>query len=258
MPFLGIERGHGAVADHTIGVPSPGLAGDRVAVDACTGCHAGGRTARPDAPRLGAEGLAEAYARWWPEARPRPWMQALAAARTARPEAHEALVSVLGQRDLPRLVRASAARLLERYAPASEPALLRATEDADSLVRRAALAALAAVPSEAASRRLLEALSDGSRGVRIAAARAALSGWERVRKDPALLAALLPVLEEDAGAVPDDDLRWFLLGAARELAGDTAGALRAYRRQLALDPFAHHVRRHVGELEAAAEVPGPK
>ena len=68
MPFLSVERGHGAVTDHTIGIPRPALRGDRIAQDACTWCHVGGRAAPPGAPPLSEAGIRESFARWWPEA----------------------------------------------------------------------------------------------------------------------------------------------------------------------------------------------
>jgi hypothetical protein len=89
--------------------------------------------------------------------------------------------------------------------------------------------------------------------VRQRAARAALEGWTRVQRDPALLAAALPVLLADAEAVPDDDLRWFWLGAARSLAGDRKGAIEAYERQVALDPFASNVREMLERLRAGQD-----
>ncbi|MBL9087186.1 MAG: HEAT repeat domain-containing protein, partial [Planctomycetia bacterium] len=257
MPFLEIERGHGRVADHTIGVPDPRLPGDRVARDACTACHAAGaRTAATTgAPALDGEALRAAYARWWPRAAPHPWQTAIASARTGAAGADALLGPVVADRALPRLVRASAARLLERSGEAARAPLLRASHDPDALVRRAALTALAAFRGPDVDARLRAALDDASRAVRTAAARAALAGWARVEADRALLDATLPVLEADAASVPDDDQRWFRLGAARELAGDVAGAIDAYARQVALDPFAANVRTHLARLRAKAAAP---
>jgi hypothetical protein len=121
----------------------------------------------------------------------------------------------------------------------------------DSLVRRNAAAALAGRRGEIADGLLLRALVDDSAAVRSRAARAALAGWDRVRQNRALLDAALGVLAEDAEAVPDDDRRWFRLGAARQIAGDAAGALRAYERKLLLDPYAANVRLAVERLRAS-------
>ncbi|MEN8150623.1 MAG: hypothetical protein ABFS86_12425, partial [Planctomycetota bacterium] len=64
-----------------------------------------------------------------------------------------------------------------------------------------------------------------------------------------LLLAILPVLEEETRMRPRDDQRWFRLGAARQIAGDAKGAIEAYERKLALDPYAANVRRAVEALK---------
>ncbi|MHC5010335.1 MAG: multiheme c-type cytochrome [Planctomycetota bacterium] len=253
MPFLTIERGHGAVADHTIGIPRLDPPGDRVAVDACTWCHEGGLRAPPDVPRLDASTLREGFASWWPDARaPRLWEAAVAAAREGSPGAVAGLERLLLEPSTPRFYRATAARLLGRFPEEGRDALLFFAGDEDDLVRREVVRAVAATGGEdpGARRVLFEALEDPSAGVRSHAARGALEGWTRVQSDPALLRAVLPVLAEEAEAVPDDDMRWFRLGAARYLAGDLEGAVRAYERQVALDPFAENVRRLLQQLRA--------
>ena len=249
MPFLRIERGHGAVADHTIGVPRLDLPGDRVAMDACTWCHSGADNAPRDAPRIAAEALRDAYTRWWPDAaEPRRWMRAFASARTGDPTVGVDLLSVARNERNPRLVRASAVRLLEPLAAKYVDALSELAGDTDSLVRRSTLIALRGVVDPRVDDALLAALGDPSRAVRVSAARAALHGWERVRSNRELLLALIKVLEEDVEQIPDDYFRWYLLGAARGLSGDDAGALAAYERVLVLDPLAHAIRAHVERL----------
>ena len=118
------------------------------------------------------------------------------------------------------------------------------------LVRRNAIRALASVEGARADARLLDALSDPSWAVRVMAARTALEGWTRVQANRELLEAVVPVLDRDARKVPDDDLRWFRLGAAYDLLGDKARALEAYERKVRLDPYADKVRRHVKNLRA--------
>ena len=68
--------------------------------------------------------------------------------------------------------------------------------------------------------------------MRSAAARAALQGWDRVSENGALLQELLPELRREAEAVPNDEMRWFRLGAARDVSGDVPGAMEAYEREL--------------------------
>ena len=189
MPKVAVERGHGAVTDHTIGIPDPvGLPGVRAARDACTGCHTGARGYPAGAPPLDAARLAKAFAGWWPRATPRPaWSKALASARRGDATAWAALERLARDTTAPRLVRASATSLLGRV-PGGDPAtLLEAAKHADSLVRRAAVSALASIRSEEADAALLAALSDPSAAVRARAARAAIDGWERVQANAALL-----------------------------------------------------------------------
>lgn len=251
MPRLVIERGHGIITDHSIGVPDPKARGKGFARDACSWCHQGDLGAPADVVQLTDDRIRTAYAGWWPEAQPaQPWMLAVAAARADRPEAGAALVKVLEDRTQYRLVRATAVRLLGRQAATHTEVLLHACGDADSLVRRNALRALATLRSEQADAALQDALDDPSRAVRVVAARTALEGWRRVQENAALLKAVLPVLSEDAQAVPNDEMRWFRLGAACDVAGDTAGAIRAYGNMVGLHPLAHYVNRRLEELRS--------
>jgi hypothetical protein len=253
MPPLSIERGHGAVRDHTIGVPVPREGGPRAAVDACTACHDGGRLAPEDAPVIAPAALREAFSAWWPRARGAPpWAGAVEAARAGAPEALLALDAALEGAATPRAVRASAARLLGRYPAALLARTAALSRHADPLVRAAAAGALASARGADADAALLAALADPAPAVRREAARAVLVGWERARGNRPLLRAALPVLEADAAAAPDDDGRWFLLGSARQLAGDLPGAVSAFERQLALDPYAAAVRAHLAALRREA------
>ncbi len=260
LPPLMVERGNGHVTDHTIGVPVPTPEGavEGRTTDACTGCHTGARGYPAGMPRMPQERLVESYDAWWPGARrPRPaWSSAIAAGRTAgAPGAAAGLASLLEDRSAPLLVRASAARLIGRHGASTLEPLAKALKDPASVVRRSAAYSLEWHEGPRADALLLEALADPSPPVRLRAARAAIGGYERARANPALLKALLPVLEEDAAAWPLDDQRWFRLGAARELAGDLPGAIAAYERQTALDPFATTVRAYLETLRA--KVPGP-
>jgi HEAT repeat protein len=257
MPKVTVERGHGAVTDHTIGVPDPvGFEGVRTSRDACTGCHTGARGFPAGAPTLDAAGVTKAFAAWWPLATRRPaWSKAIALARTGDADALRRLELLARDTTAPRLARASAASLLGRVAGADPETLFDLARDADSLVRRAAVSGLAAVRSEEADAALLEALADPSMGVRVHAARAALEGWERVQKNAPLLAATLPVLARQAAVAPNEDRRWFRLAAARQIAGDLPGAIEAYERQCALDPFATPSRELIVRFKARLAKP---
>ncbi|MDJ0973739.1 MAG: HEAT repeat domain-containing protein [Planctomycetota bacterium] len=249
MPFLKIERGHGVVADHSISIPRIGLPGDRVAQDACTWCHSNDVWAPDDVRMIDTPALKTAYDEWWPEARgPDAWMQALANARLGKEDAAPPLVAVTRDTSMPRVVRASAARLLSRYGKDASLALMMLTGDDDSLVRRSAFTALGATSGDAIDRLLMRGLKDPVASVRAASAIAALEGWTRVQKNRALLEAALPVLQAHAEADPGQEDRWFRLGAARQLAGDVKGAIEAYERYVRLYPAATIVQQQIENL----------
>lgn len=253
MPFLRVERGHGAVTDHSISLPRPGLRSDRVAQDACTWCHAGGRGAPPGAPPLSEQGVRTAHSRWWPQARPAPaWLEAIAAARRGAYDGPSRLLALLADREAPRLSRATAPTLLARFAPEAWTGALPYAQDADSLVRRRMAPLLAADPRPAAWAALSALVGDASAPVRAAASRAALGAAARLQQDAELLARVRAELAAQAAAVPDDDLRWARLADACALAGDAAGERDALRRWAGLDPGNQAVRMR---LERAAGAP---
>ncbi len=249
MPFLSVERGHGAVADHSISTPHFGLKGRRTAQNACVWCHQAGLNAPTPVPELDAAALEKQARAWYGKGvEPKPWMQALGAARAGEPDSAGGLIALLADPKENRILRASAMQLLGRQAERSPLAVLAYTRDEDSLVRRHAVTALARLEGEIVDQALLRALRDESGFVRIAAARAALEGWRRVQQNPELLKAILPVLTRDAEDGPEHDMRWFRLGAARSIAGDEAGALEAYERVIELDPFAINTAKEVERL----------
>jgi len=250
MPPLTIERGHGIVTDHTIGVPNPEFPGERVARDACTTCHSGGRGAPGGVPELSRERLRKAWREWWPAAGVRPPHSVpIAAARSGDASSVSGLAALAANESAPPIFRASAAKLLGRFPERALPHLSKLIGSEDSLVRRAAADALGSIRGPEADSMLLKAVFDESAAVRSRAARAALRGWARVRRNRRLLEAVIDVLAESAAAVPEDDGRWFLLGAAHQIAGDLPNAVIAYERKLQLDPYASLVRKTVKELK---------
>ncbi|MHC4924507.1 MAG: cytochrome c3 family protein [Planctomycetota bacterium] len=254
MPPVTIERGHGAVHDHSIGSPRPNTAtGSR---DACNGCHRPDRGNPEGAPRLDESEVLAAFKEWWPDAAPRSTLAtAVEDGRRRDPGALPALFGLAVDTEAGSVARASAVRLIGGYPPAVAKELLALSGDADSMVRRAVMSGLRGLRSSAADAALMEGLGDPSPAVRSSAARAALAGWERVRANAELLGAVVRVLEEDTRRAPEDHLRWFRLGAARQLAGDVAGAIEAYERKLLLDPAAAHVRRQVETLRREQDDP---
>ena len=251
MTPISIERGHGVVTDHTVGVPDPTNAGLRTARDACTSCHSGSDGSPGGVPLLSGAKIRKAYREWWPDAPGKPsWEETLRRARGDRPGIPGDLAAIAMDRNLPRVVRASAARLLGGRDEAGRKVLLRLAADEDVLLRSSAMTGLTRERGDEADAVLMKGLFDEAAPVRYAAGRAAIAGWRRVRENRSLLDALISELREQAEAVPEDDRRWFLLGAACQIAGLLEESVAAYERKLALDPYAANIRRTVGELRA--------
>lgn len=237
MPLLTVERGHGAVTDHTISIPRPGLTSDRVARDACTWCHTGLRGAPEGAPALSEIEIRRQHARWWPQAQAAPpWLEAIARARRGAVDGPARLDALLDDPSAPRFARATAPVLLARLGDGARASLVARAKDPDSLVRRRVADALAGLPSVAAWDALKGLLADPSIPVQVHAARAALQAAARLAADPPALARVVAILEQETRWVIDDDLRWQRLATARRIAGDAAGAAAASARQAALDP----------------------
>lgn len=252
MPYLTIERGHGKVSDHTISIPRPHAQSDRVAEDACTWCHQGGRGAPPGAPRLDEAGVRDGWKQYWPQAAPIAEYQAIVASArmdaSASPESRSALVRLMRDGSAPRLYRATAVRLLARHGESARGALEEACAHGDSLIRREGMRSLRAFQGPEVDALLLQGLQDVSVAVQRNAAYAALAGWTRVQANAALLEAVIRALESDVDAVPDDDQRWFRLGAAYEIRGDLDGAIDAYERVVALDGLNRILPSHIRTL----------
>ena len=237
MPMLTVERGHGAVTDHTISIPRPHLKSDRVARDACIWCHAGLRGSPEGAPPLSEVAIRRSHASWWPKAQVLPaWLDAIAKGRAGAIDAPSRLHALLDDLDAPRFARATAPVLLARLGDAARASLVGRAKDADSLVRRRVADALPQIPTPEAWTALVALLEDGIPPVRVHAARAALTDPARLVVDKAALARALDILERETVWVIDDDLRWERLAQARWLAGDAPGAQAARARQALLDP----------------------
>ncbi|MDP6538108.1 MAG: multiheme c-type cytochrome [Planctomycetota bacterium] len=216
--------------DHSFRVPRPDLAAKLGTPDACSGCHAERGAA------WAAEVLAEHFG---PAAERREhFAEALAAGRAGTAGAARQLARLAGNEDQPGIARATALSLLARRpSPVTAAAAHAALDDADPLVRSAALSALevADLPGRLAAG--LPLLADPVRAVRIEAARIladapreVLPAAERERLEAALAEARAAELV--SGDRPDAHLNLGLLAAA---GGDLAAAEGAYRRALELD-----------------------
>jgi Flp pilus assembly protein TadD len=212
-------------------VPRPDLSVALGTPNACTQCHAD----------RSADWAAQAVAGWFPHGRQTAphYAIALHAGRTGAVDAEQQLDRLITDRSQPAIARASALRLLGRYATsASEPALQAAIADPDPLVRSAAPRALPSSASPATLRSVAPLLRDPVRAVRIEAARA-LAGTDLLSLPPELQAALVSATKELVAAElvdadrPEAHLNLGLLETRRR---QPAEAEREYRTALRLDP----------------------
>jgi predicted CXXCH cytochrome family protein len=225
--YMGVD----ARRDHGFRVPRPEQSVALGIPNACTDCHV-------DRPaEWAAEQVRALYRR-----DPHGWQQfaeALHAARENGVEAQPRLLALLADASQPALARATAAAQLSRRAPDGEAlgALARALDDESPLVRNAALEGLYALPPEARWELAAPRLRDPVRAVRIAAA-ALLAAPEAAilaRDRDAWEAASAEYLaaQRQNGDQPEAHVNLGNFAVAR---GDVAGAERAYRHALALDP----------------------
>ncbi len=150
--------------DHSIRIPRPDRTVSLGTPNACNGCHVD----------LTPEWAATQVRTWFPSAKPgyQMFAEAFHAADQRTPGAVTGLLSVVANRELPPLVRASA---LQRLAPASSPravgAAVAGLADADASVRLASVHSLASTEAETRLRHLTGLLDDPARVVRMEAAR---------------------------------------------------------------------------------------
>jgi Flp pilus assembly protein TadD len=217
--------------DHSFRVPRPDLTAKVGSPNACSGCHA-------DRSVAWAEHAIES---WYPRGR---WTQphygeALDAGRRGLPGAEQRLVQVAGDAKMPGIVRATATELLAEYlSPASLPALERALQDPDGLVRSAALDAVSALPPADRLRLVPPLLRDTLRGVRIeaASALAAEAGQLTTAERPAFDAAVgeYRAAEMSNADRPESHSN---LGALDARLGDRVAARREYETGLGIGPW---------------------
>jgi Flp pilus assembly protein TadD len=151
--------------DHSFRVPRPDLTVKIGTPNACGQCHV-------DRP---ASWAAAQTSRWYGTRRASQphYGEALAAGRSAAVDAQPRLLSVVNDTTMPAIVRATAISLIGPWVDAqSAPALQRAVNDADELVRMAAVDVLGTLPTPQRTALLAPLLADPIRSVRIQTARA--------------------------------------------------------------------------------------
>ncbi len=235
MPPLLIEGGHGRVRDHTISIPSPRNRSAHGIPNACADCHLdkepGWDRARFDEFYPGAE-----------ERNHRVRLaQTVAWGRAGDPRGREPLLALL--RDENPVYRAGATWMLSRYGVDVRPQL----SDGDPMVRRAAIAGIAATHPDA-----LLPLLDGDNATLRRAAAAALvdpARYEALRAQPERIAKLLQVLEPFMRLRPDAARFHKAIAALHVLRGDKAAARASYERYLLLQPWDSAVRKYLEGLK---------
>jgi len=154
--------------DHSLRVPRPDLSVTLGVPNPCTGCHA----------NRSADWAARTVEAWYGHA-PSGFQQfagALAAGTHGAPGAQRLLAALIADRSQPAIARASAIARLERWrTPATIAAVRGALGDASSLVRRAAVHALADADPSTRAPLISPRLDDAVRAVRLEAA-AAMAG----------------------------------------------------------------------------------
>jgi predicted CXXCH cytochrome family protein len=149
--------------DHSLRVPRPDLSVQLGVPNPCNGCHR----------KRSAAWAARTVEKWYGH-RPTGRQQfgaALANARQGAPGAAAALAALIADRGQPAIARASAlARLPARVTPATLAVVAGALRDEESLVRRAAVRALAEAELQTRAALVAPLLEDAVRAVRIEAA----------------------------------------------------------------------------------------
>ncbi|MDP2827962.1 MAG: multiheme c-type cytochrome [Sulfuricellaceae bacterium] len=234
--------------DHSFRIPRPDRSVSMGVPNACNACHA----------KQTAKWAAKAISDWFPQPKPgfQRFAEAFHAGEKNAPGAQQALQQIADERAQPGIVRASAiARLEPLLSPAMLPTLRNALNDSDSLVRSAAVHALANVDAATRSQLLPRLLADSVRDVRMEAARglagepeARLSASERSQFDSALgefiAAQRFNAERPEAQAA---------LGTLYAQRGDLTAAEAAYRQATALDPGFIQASINLADLYRAQE-----
>ncbi|MCZ7566620.1 MAG: tetratricopeptide repeat protein [Burkholderiales bacterium] len=217
--------------DHSLRIPRPDLSAALGVPNACTGCHA-------DKPAQWAD---EAVRKWYgrrPEGFQRFAATFAAAARGAAAAGAD-LAALSGDISRPAIARATALEALERFpSQAALAAARRGLTDADPLVRRASVSALAVLPPEQRVPLVAPLLDDPLRTVRIEAA-ASLAGAPDAAFDPAQRASFARAAAEfeqvQRHNADRPEARTALAGFHAQR-GQTEAAEKAYREALAMAP----------------------
>jgi predicted CXXCH cytochrome family protein len=217
--------------DHSLRIPRPDVSAKIGSPNACNNCHA----------KQTAQWAAAAIEKWTGKAPTsyQSFAEALRAGSTGAPGARGALLTLVDDKAQPAIVRASAIQRLGRLlTPSTIDAVTRTLNDADAVVRLAAVEAIASTEPAVRQRYLPRMLDDPVRAVRIEAARSlagdperGLSATQRAAFTKAL-AEYVAVQTYNADR-PEGRTSLANLHAQR---GDAAAAIAEYRKALDIEP----------------------
>jgi tetratricopeptide (TPR) repeat protein len=216
-------------ADHSLRVPRPDLSAEIGTPNACTqsGCH-------DDKPL---QWSADAYRRWYGEARKPHFGTTFAAARQGDPAVQPELVRLAQSPLYPPIVRATALKLLARTPRPEGIVALRAALTSDEALLRRTAAAYLPRSSQADVEGLAPLLSDPVKAVRMAAV-SSLAGVPRERLQPYQRDAFDAALAEYRASMMyefDFPSSGFNLGNLEAALGNLTAAEQYYRGALTID-----------------------
>lgn len=217
--------------DHSLRIPRPDLSLTLGIPNACNQCHTD-KTA---------EWAAGEFNKLWPDAKMpfQNWTQPLTQARAGMPQAEISLLSIVRNKELPGIARATAMSELGPFlSPLSGSVLQISLSDPDPLVRYAALGLLESIPPENRNELAQPLLNDPVTLVRAEAGRVSASALQSAlepQQRQTLQAALKEYIDSQLYHAdrPDAHLN---LGIVYAQSGDAVAAEKAYRQAIKLEP----------------------
>jgi tetratricopeptide (TPR) repeat protein len=226
--------------DHSLRIPRPDLSDKLGSPNACVQCHS-------DKSNSWATTALQQWLKQSDKTLPRHYGEALAAARAGQPQSDSQLLQLIANTEMPAIVRATALTILPSLAMDQRviDQARRQLQDADPLVRSAAVQLFAALPVEQRADDLFALLSDPVRSVSLAAA-AQLVDLLNPAAPVTLTSAQRSQLQTAAEAyrdslevVADTPNGQLNIGLFETASGDLPAAEAAYRQAIKLD--AHHL-----------------
>ena len=216
--------------DHSFRIPRPDLSLTLGIPNACNQCHTDKTT----------EWAANEFDKHWPDAKMpfQSWTKPFIQARAGQPQAEISLLSVIRNKELPGLARATALTELGPFlSPLSASVLQTSFNDPSPLVRFAALGLLESIPVENRYQLAAPLLNDSVRLVRSEAARVSAQALQtslEPQQRQALQSALKEYIDGQLYSAdrPESHLN---LGIVYSQSGEWVAAEKAYRQAIKLE-----------------------